>query len=150
MLLVVCIIVSGTSAAAEEKKPAPTLYERLGGLGPISVVVSDFIEEMVPDEMLNKNPAINKARKEVPAPYLKYRVTSMVCSATGGPCAYTGKDMRSSHAHLNISEAEWDRMVEIFKGVLNEHNVPAKEQDDLLAIVGSTKSQIVTTEKTQG
>ncbi len=51
--------------------------------------------------------------------------------------------MKSSHAHLNISEAEWDRMVEIFVGVLNKHQVPDAEQQELLGIVGSTKGDIV-------
>ena len=120
-----------------------TLYKRLGGLAPISVVVSDFIDQMIPDKELNKNPAINAARARVPAPYLKYHVTAMVCNVTGGPCEYKGRDMKASHQHLNISSTDWDRMVEIFKGVLDQHKVPKKEQDDLLAIVGTTKADIV-------
>ncbi len=75
---------SFAQAAAEEKQPS--LYDRLGGLAPISVVVSDFIDVLVPDAVLNANPAIDAARKRVPAPYLKYHVTAMVCQATGGPC----------------------------------------------------------------
>ena len=66
----------------QEQKP---LYHRVGGLAPISVVVSDFIDALVPDPMLNENPAIAAARKVVPAPYLKYHVTAMMCEATGGP-----------------------------------------------------------------
>lgn len=128
-------------AAARE---APSLYERLGGLAPISVVVSDFIDEMVPDEMLNKNESIAAARKAVPAAYLKYHVTAMVCQATGGPCTYSGRGMAESHAHLHITEAEWNRMAEIFTGVLTRHGVPAGEQGELMAILGSTKGEIVT------
>lgn len=120
-----------------------SVYDRLGGLMPISVVVSDFIDAMVPDPFLNQNPAINEARKRVPAPYLKYQVTALVCQATGGPCQYTGRNMKDSHAHLNITEQEWDRMVVIFKEVLEKHKVPVPEQQELLDIVGSTKSDIV-------
>lgn len=122
----------------------PSLYERLGGLAPISVVVSDFIDALVPDSVLNANPAIDAARQRVPAPYLKYHVTALVCQATGGPCAYHGRDMKSSHAHLNITEHEWDRMVTIFVEILNRHGVPQAEQQELLTIVGSTKPDIVT------
>ena len=68
-----------------------SLYDRLGGLAPISVVVSDFIDALVPDAMLNANPAIDAARQQVPGPYLKYHVTAMVCEVTGGPCKYTGR-----------------------------------------------------------
>jgi len=125
-----------------EEKP-PSLYDRLGGLAPISVVVSDFIDALVPDAVLNANPAIDAARKRVPAPYLKYHVTAMVCLATGGPCQYHGREMKQSHSHLNITEQEWDRMVTLFKGVLAKHRVPAKETQELLDIIGSTKADIV-------
>jgi hemoglobin len=123
--------------------PTPTLYERLGGLMPISVVVSDFIDVLVPDPVLNANPAIDAARQRVPAPYLKYHVTAMVCQATGGPCQYHGRGMVESHAHLNITEKEWDRMIMLFKEVLAKHQVPPKETQELLDIVNSTKGDIV-------
>jgi hemoglobin len=120
-----------------------SLYNRLGGLAPISVVVSDFIDALVLDKVLNANPAIDAARKRVPAPYLKYHVTAMVCQATGGTCQYQGRGMKESHAHLNISEKEWDRMIVLFKEVLAKHKVPPKETQELLAIVASTKADIV-------
>jgi hemoglobin len=142
LFLVTLIALVPPASAAEEK--APTLYNRLGGLMPISVVVSDFIDALVPDATLNQNPAIATARQRVPAAYLKYHVTAMVCQATGGPCTYGGRGMKESHAHLNISEADWDRMVTIFKEVLAKHKVPAKETDELVAIVNSTRADIVT------
>lgn len=120
-----------------------SLYDRLGGLAPISVVVSDFVDALLPDAMLNANPAIDAARQRVPGPYLKYHVTAMVCEATGGPCKYHGRSMKESHAHLSITEQEWDRMVSIFKDVLAKHGVPAQEQEELLEIIGSTKPDIV-------
>ncbi|HEX9780799.1 MAG TPA: group 1 truncated hemoglobin [bacterium] len=127
--------------ATEDARPA--LYERLGGLMPISVVVSDFVDALVPDAVLNQNPAIDEARQRVPAAYLTYHVTALVCQATGGPCEYHGRAMKDSHAHLNITEAEWDRMVAIFKDILARHGVPEPEAQELLAIVGSTKADIV-------
>ena len=132
------------AAQSDEEKKQQTLYDRLGGLAPISVVVDDFIDAMVPDPFLNRNPAINEARKRVPAPYLKYQVTALVCQATGGPCQYNGRSMKDSHVHLNIKEQEWDRMVVIFKEVLAKHQVPGSEQQGLLDIVDSTEADIVT------
>ncbi len=136
-------LVSSGCAREEEKAVGPSLYERLGGLAPISVVVNDFIDVLVPDAVLNQNPAIDAARKRVPSPYLKYHVTAMVCQVTGGPCQYHGRGMKESHAHMNITKGEWDRMVTLFKGVLAKHKVPAKETQELLEIVGSTKADIV-------
>jgi hemoglobin len=142
----VAILLAGSLMALAQsggEQKQQSLYDRLGGLAPISVVVSDFIDVLVPDAVLNANPAIDAARKRVPAPYLKYQVTAMVCQATGGPCQYHGRPMKESHAHMNITEQEWDRMVTLFKGVLAKHKVPAKETQELLEIVGSTKADIV-------
>lgn len=146
ILATIAVVAGGMQlayAAGEEAQEQPSLYDRLGGLAPISVVVSDFIDALVPDPMLNENPAIDAARTRVPAPYLKYHVTALVCQSTGGPCQYHGRGMKESHAHLNITEEEWDRMVTIFKEVLAKHKVPAGETRELLDIVGSTKADIV-------
>lgn len=120
-----------------------SLYLRLGGLAPISVVVNDFIDILVPDAVLNANPAIDAARKRVPPAYLKYHVTAMVCQASGGPCLYQGRGMKEAHISLNITEREWNRMTTLFKEVLAQHKVPEKETQDLLDIIGSTKADIV-------
>lgn len=145
-LVLIAIVIGGLqSAVAQEgvKQKQQSLYDRLGGLAPISVVVSDFIDVLMPDPVLNENPAIDAARQRVPAPYLKYHVTAMMCEAAGGPCQYHGRGMKEAHAHLDITEREWDRMVTLFKGVLEKHKVPEKETQELLEIVGSTKADIV-------
>ncbi len=138
-LFLVVAIAWPASGYAQER----SLFDRLGGLAPISVVVSDFIDALVPDPMLNANPAIDAARQHTPIPYLKYHVTALVCQATSGPCTYNGRSMKDSHVHLNITESEWDRMVVIFKEVLAKHGVPTQEQQELLEIVASTKADIV-------
>ncbi len=141
-LAVIAIVFGGAHTALARggrEQKQQSLYDRLGGLAPISVVVSDFLDALVSDSVLNANPAIDAARKRVPAPYLKYHVTALVCQATGGPCQYQGRSMKQAHAHLNITEREWDRMVTIFKEVLAKHRVPAKETQELLDIVGSTE-----------
>ena len=142
ILLVSFMAIPGLNAEPVDDAQ-PSLYDRLGGLAPISVVVSDFLDALVPDPMLNQNPAIDAARQVVPKPYLKYHVTAMVCQATGGPCQYHGRSMKEAHAHLNITEAEWDRMVSVFEELLASHEVPEQESMELLAIIDSTKADIV-------
>jgi hemoglobin len=135
----------GAPAARAQQTPAPApLYERLGGLKGITVVVDDFINRLVANKTLNKNPAINAGRKSSPAPYLKFQVSQQVCEVTGGPCKYTGKGMKESHAHLNITEKEWDVMAVEFKKSLDKFKVPGAEQKELFEIVGKTKADIVT------
>ena len=131
------------AAFAQQPGAKPALYERLGGLKGITLVVDDFINRLVANKTLNKNPAISAGRKSSPAPYLKYQVSEMVCQVTGGPCKYTGKAMKESHAHLNISEAEWTVMASEFKKSLDKYKVPATEQKELFDIVGTTKGDIV-------
>lgn len=121
-----------------------SLYERLGGLKGITVVVDDFVDQLVINETLNNNPAINAGRKSSPAPYLKFQVSQLVCEVTGGACKYTGKGMPESHAHLNITEKEWDAMAKEFQKSLDKFNVPATEQKELFEIVGKLKGDIVT------
>lgn len=129
-------------AGAVHAQQPKSLYERLGGAYPISVVVDSFIDLLLVNDTLNANPAIKAARDRVPAAGLKFHVTALVCQTTGGPCQYTGRAMKPSHAHLNISEKEWQAMLADFRRVLNNYGVPAKEQQELVAIVESTKQDI--------
>ena len=129
--------------SAQQPGAQKPLYDRLGGLKGVTVVVDDFINRLVANKELNRNPAINAGRKSAPAPYLKFQVSQMVCGATGGPCKYTGKAMKESHAHLNINEKEWGVMAGEFKKSLDKFKVPAAEQKELFDIVGTTKADIV-------
>jgi len=138
------IFSAATSLSAQAADAAKPLYERLGGLKGITLVVDDFIDRLVANRTLNKNPAIKAGRISSPPPYLKFQVSQMVCEATGGPCKYTGKGMKESHVHLNISEKEWGVMAGEFKKSLNKFKVPAAEQKELFDIVGTTKADIVT------
>jgi len=142
-LILVFTLFAAAALAEGMKSEEKSLYDRLGGLMPISVVVSDFIDAIVPDPFINQNPAVDAARQRVPAAYLKYQVTALVCQTTGGPCMYNGRTMKDSHAHLHITPAEWDRMVVIFKDVLAKHKVPDAEQQGLLEIIESTRADIV-------
>ena len=135
-LLVVLFV--GTNFSQEK-----TLYERLGGVKPISLVVNDFIDRLVANDVLNANPMIKAGRNHSPDAYLKFQVTNLVCQVTGGPCVYTGLGMKESHQHLNITENEWQVMRDEFKKSLDKFGVPEKEQKELFDIVESTKKDIV-------
>lgn len=145
MFAFVLIMVWNLTPAIAGEKPEKSLYERLGGEYPIAVVVDSFIDLLLVNDVLNANPAIREARDRVPAAGLKYHVTALVCQETGGPCKYTGRAMKESHAHLNISEREWQAMLADFRRVLNNYQVPKREQQELVAIVESTKKDIVIT-----
>ena len=140
----VIVIMAGVATrTATAQVTQPSLYDRLGGVYSIATVVDDFIERLLVNATLNANPAIKEARARVPKAGLKFHVTALVCEVSGGPCKYTGRTMKESHQHLNISRAEWDAMVADFKATLETFNVPQREQDELITIVGSTRNDIV-------
>jgi hemoglobin len=140
ILIAVVLLGNLINVRAQEK----SLYERLGGVKPISLVVDDFIDRLVANDILNANPMIKAGREHSPDAYLKYQVTTLVCQVTGGPCVYTGLAMKESHAHLNITENEWQVMRDEFKKTLDKFQVPEKEQKELFDIIESTKNDIVT------
>ena len=120
-----------------------SLYERLGGVFAIATVVDDFIDRVMADPRLNANPKVDEAHHKVAPAGFKYLVTEQVCEAAGGPQRYTGRSMYDSHAELDITEEEWQAFRDDFKQTLDKFEVPAKEQDELFAIVESTKGDIV-------
>jgi hemoglobin len=126
-----------------EQSQTPSLYERLGGIYPIAVVVDDFIDRVMTDARLNANPAVNEAHHKVPPAGFTYLVTEMVGWASGGPQKYTGRPMRESHEHLNITPKEWDAFMDDLQQTLDKFKVPAAEQEELKAIVNSTYGDIV-------
>jgi hemoglobin len=121
----------------------PSLYERLGGVYAIAAVVDDFIDRIMIDSRLNANPKVDEAHHRVSKAGFKYLVTEQVCWAAGGPQKYTGKSMRDSHAHLDITEFEWQSFLDDLGQTFDKFAVPAAERAELLAIVESTKSDIV-------
>jgi hemoglobin len=121
----------------------PSLYDRLGGVYNIAVVVDDFIDRIMVDARLNANPHVDEAHHRVSAQGFKYLVTEMVCWATGGPQQYSGRSMGDSHRHLMITEGEWQAFLDDFQQTLDRFSVPEAEQNELKAIVDSTRDAIV-------
>jgi hemoglobin len=121
----------------------PNLYERLGGVYAIAAVVDDFINRVMDDPRLNANPKVDEAHHRVSRAGFKYLVTEMVCWATGGPQQYSGRTMRDSHEHLAITEGEWVSFLDDLHQTFQAFQVPEAERQELLAIVNSTKSDIV-------
>lgn len=120
-----------------------TLYQRLGGVYAIAAVIDDFIDRIMVDPRLNANPKVDEAHHKVSKAGFKYLVTEMVCWATGGPQKYTGRSMYDSHAHLDITEGEWQAFLDDLKQTFDKFGVPDAERRELFAIVDGTKKDIV-------
>ena len=128
---------------SEEAPAQKSLYDRLGGVYAIAAVIDDFINRVMDNPRLKANPKVDEAHHRVSRAGFKYLVTEMVCWATGGPQQYSGRSMRDSHVHLDITEEEWQVFLADLQACLDHFAVPKAEQGEIFAIVNSTKSDIV-------
>ncbi|MBI3106909.1 MAG: group 1 truncated hemoglobin [Candidatus Rokubacteria bacterium] len=141
LLAVVVVVVGGLAGcAAMMGEPEPTLYKRLGGRDGIALVVDDFVANVVADARVNARfkgmqpPAVFK---------LKSNLSDQICDATGGPCSYLGRDMKTAHKGMNITDAEWNATVENLVKALDKHRAGGKEKSELLGVLGPMKGAIV-------
>ena len=125
---------------SSEAPPPPTLYQRLGGREAIKLVVDDFVANLAADPRVNQR---FKALDGGQVAKLQTNLADQICDATGGPCAYLGKDMKAAHAGMGITEAEWNATVEDLVKSLNKLKVGPVEQQELLSALGGMKKDIV-------
>jgi len=126
-----------------------SLYERLGGVYAIAAVIDDFIDRVMDDPRLNANPAVNEAHHRVSRAGFKYLVTEQVCHATGGPQRYTGRSMYDSHSRLGITDTEWQAFLDDLTQTFDKFGVPPAERGEIVAIIESTKRDIVLPRSTE-
>ena len=119
--------------AATEK----SLYDRLGGKTTITAVVDDFVGRVAADTRINGKFA------NANIPRLKSMLVDQICQASGGPCTYTGRDMKSTHAGMGVSSSDFDALVGDLVATLNKFKVPEREKNELLGALGPMKGDIV-------
>jgi hemoglobin len=142
-LLAVALIMAGAPHVANAqamKASGPSLYQRIGGYDAVAAVTDDFIGRLATDPKLGKFFAGHSTDSLTK---LRQHVIDFVCIATGGPCSYTGRDMRTAHKGLGISEADWNAAVNHFVATLDKFKVQQAEKDQLVAAVAGVKGQIV-------
>ena len=137
---VVGLLMIGMACSTVEQARETTtmsLYDRLGGKPAITAVVDEFVGNVAKDARINGRFATTDI------PRLKGHLVDQVCGATGGPCTYTGRDMKTMHLGMRISNADFSALVEDLIAALNTFKVPQKEQNELLGLLGPMKSDIV-------
>jgi hemoglobin len=120
-----------------------SLYDRLGGLSSIEAVVADFVARCAADDRINKK----FIRTNVPR--LKKMLVDQICEATGGPCTYSGRDMKETHNGMSVTAGEFDALVEDLVSTLNQFDVPKAEQDELLGLLAPMRGDIVEVESSE-
>ncbi len=116
---------------------AGSLYERLGGMDSITAVVHDFRDRVAGD------PRINQKFARTDLGRLTKMLIDQVCEAAGGPCKYTGRSMKEAHAGMKVTTGEFNALVDDLVATLKHFKVGKGEQDELLAVLGPLKPEIV-------
>jgi hemoglobin len=128
---------SSSMVNSQEKK---SLYARLGGYDAIAAVVDDFIGRLVADKRFSR---FFVGHSEDSLKKIRMNVIDQFCAAAGGPCLYTGRDMKTSHHGLGITSDDWDASAKHLVESLDKFKVPQAEKDDLMAFVATLKKDIV-------
>jgi hemoglobin len=134
------LLTTGVMAQGMGQSGAKSLYERIGGYNALAAVVDDFIGRLVSDKRFEKFFAghSDDSKKRI-----RQHILDQFCAATGGPCLYLGRDMKTSHAGLGITESDWDAAAKHLVASLDKFKVPEKEKGEVLAFVTSLKKDIV-------
>lgn len=132
------LLLSAVGCVGTETMPAQqSLYDRLGGKPAISAVIDQFVANVAGDSRINGRFATTDI------PRLKGNLVDQVCMATGGPCEYKGRDMKTTHVGMKISNADFGALVEDLIKALDTFKVPAREKGELLGLLGPMKKDIV-------
>ena len=140
LLALTLLVAWSTTLPALAQSKEPSLYERLGGYNAIAAVVDDFIGRLVADKQFQKffSGFSNDSKKRI-----RQHFVDQICAASGGPCVYTGRDMKTAHGGLGITEREWNAGNKHLLASLDKFKVGKREKDDVMALVATLKKDIV-------
>ena len=127
--------------------PQKSLYHRLGGYDAVAAFADDLLPRLLADPQLGvywKGKCKDSLRKE------RQILVDYLCAATGGPVNYGGRDMRTSHEGLGISESDWEVFAKHAIASMEDLGVSEKEKNDVLALAGSLKADIVEVARVAG
>ena len=142
--LAVLLLLVGHGGAAHAQSLAhqesASLYKRLGGYDALAAVTDDFIKGLATDKQLSRFfiGVSNDSKKRI-----RQLVLDQLCAATGGPCIYIGRSMRTVHEGLGITEDDWNISVKLLAQTLDKFKVAKTEKDDLFKILVTLKPDIV-------
>ena len=140
VLALVALISSAGFMQSASAQNNNSLYKRLGGYDALAAVTDDFITALATDKKLGRffvgASDNSKAR-------IRQLVLDQLCNATGGPCVYIGRDMKTVHKGLGITEEDWNIAVNHLINTLNKFKVPEKEQKELAGALTGLKADIV-------
>lgn len=143
LLLLALTLADGV--ASGQGKVSPTLYERLGRYDGIAKIADEYLKGVRADPQFARfsgrgTDSLSRARQ---------LLKDQWCALTGGPCVYIGRDMRTAHGGLGITEADWSASVKYMAGALEKCHVSGTDRDEFLALIESLRQHIVEKDATK-
>jgi hemoglobin len=124
VIAVAAAVIFGSIGSASAQMAKRSLYDRLGGYSAISAVVDDFVANVAADKRINKFFA------NANVPRLKARLVEQLCQASGGPCIYSGADMKTAHAGMGVRNRDFNAHEQDLPKSLNKYKEPKAEQKE--------------------
>jgi hemoglobin len=139
-LALACVVLFALSALAHETAKPKSLYQRLGGYDALAAVTDDFLTRLATDKQLGR---FFPGHSEDSVKKIRQHIVDFLCVATGGPCVYMGRDMKTSHKGLGVTKADWNQAVVLLTQTLDKFKVPTAEKNEVLAAVSGLEKDIV-------
>lgn len=135
--LIVGLTTATLSLAAVAADAPKSLYDRLGGKPALNAVVGELWAQVAADARINGRFAHTKPE------VFGAQLVDFLCVASGGPCKYTGADMKTAHTGMKLSEAEFTALAEDTVKALDKFSVPAAEKGEVMNMLGSLKGDVI-------
>lgn len=136
-LLITVILALASSFAAAQPSTDDELYRAFGGKPGLASLMQDFVRRLVVD------PRTAPSFRSANLPRLEMRLTEQLCMIAGGPCQYTGRDMKSAHAGMAIGKAEFNALVEVLQEAMNAKRIAFSAQNRMLARLAHMHRDII-------
>lgn len=120
-----------------------SLYERIGGIEAITAVARAFEDRALKDDRINQKFARTNLER------LTKEFIDQLCQDTGGPCTYTGLNMRQAHTRMGVTSGEFDAFMDDLVTALDRFSVGKAEQDELLNLLKPLRAEIVEVDSSQ-
>lgn len=139
----ICFDASAQSAASPAPDPAPVhpeltgVYEQFGGAPGMAALMDEFMAILLED------PRMRPFFEKVDHDRVKRQLAEQFCAILGGGCAYSGRDMRETHAGFAIDRADFNALVEDLQIAMDRRGIPFRAQNRLLAILAPMHREVI-------
>jgi hemoglobin len=114
-----------------------SLYDRIGGAPVMSAIVDSFIARFADDTRV----APTFAKSDIPK--FRQHLLEQFCELSGGGCKYTGRDMKSVHEGMHLTESQFNAIVEDLQDAMATQRVPIELQNELIAKLAPLRPDII-------